>query len=67
MMDSFWMIWNPMGHAPTYKHVTPESARAEAQRLARMNPGSEFYVLRAEAKCQLNEFRWEEAADFIPF
>ena len=41
------MVWNPQGSAPTYKHETEASAIAEAERLARLNRGQQFYVLYA--------------------
>ena len=44
---TFWMVWNVNGHAPTYKHASHESAVTEAERLARLNPGKTFAVLRA--------------------
>jgi hypothetical protein len=67
-MDTpFWMIWNPRGHAPTVSHSHPETAKREAERLARANPGQEFYVLRCEGKCQVNDIRWEHFDDTVPF
>lgn len=48
--QAFWLVWNPRGHAPTVRHDSEESAVTEATRLARTNPGYEFFVLRAEAK-----------------
>lgn len=36
----FWMVWNPQGHSPTVKHPSALAAKAEAERLARTNPGS---------------------------
>lgn len=47
---TFWLVWSPAGSAPPrHRHETHSSAQAEAERLARANPGSPFYVLRAEA------------------
>lgn len=43
----FWMVWNPNGHAPTFKHSSHESATAEAEHLARTNPERTFIVLEA--------------------
>ena len=43
----FWMIWSPQGRAPTYQHTSRVSADTEADRLAKANPGSEFFVLKA--------------------
>lgn len=41
----FWLVWNPDGRAPTYKHHSVENAKAEAKRLAISNPGQEFFVM----------------------
>lgn len=41
----FYVVWNPQGRTPTYKHSTEELARTEAERLARNNPGQQFYVM----------------------
>lgn len=41
----FWLVWNPSGRSPVYEHPSYESARHEAERLARGNAGNRFYVL----------------------
>ena len=46
-INRFWMVWNPHGRSPTYRHESRESANKEAQRLARDNPGQVFVVLKA--------------------
>lgn len=43
--DKFWMVWSPQGRDPTYRHLTLAAAKAEAARLARANPMSQFCVL----------------------
>lgn len=43
----FWMVWNPHGRAPTYKHFSRADAEKEAERLAHNNPSQSFYVLKA--------------------
>lgn len=45
--STFWMVWNPQAYAPTVKHQSFEAAEAEAERLARGNPGQTFYLLQA--------------------
>jgi hypothetical protein len=57
-MDRFWMIWSPAGRAPMVQHDSPNKARAEAERLARANPGQQFYVLEAQGVCQLQDVIW---------
>lgn len=47
-MDAFWLIWNPRGRDPNYRHASEDSARLEAERLARACPGDVFVVLKAE-------------------
>ena len=46
-MDTFFVVWNPNGGNPTYRHATAELARAEAERLCRAHPGETFFVLEA--------------------
>lgn len=43
----FWCVWAENGGSPTVKHLTVGTARKEAQRLARSNPGQRFIVLAA--------------------
>lgn len=43
----FWMV-KGLG-AAQFRHDTQDQAEAEAARLARRNPGQEFYVLEAIA------------------
>jgi hypothetical protein len=64
----FWMVWNERGSAPTHKHITIESAKAEAERLAQKNPGQSFHVLMLMGTCEVNMVRWTEPDhDEIPF
>jgi len=66
-MEHFWLVWNELGQAPTFKHVTPESARAEAERLAIKNPNSTFHVLEVRATARYARVQWHEYGDFVPF
>lgn len=43
----FWLVWNPDRGSPSFKHESKEAAIAEAERLARVNPRSDFFVLQA--------------------
>jgi hypothetical protein len=64
----FWMVWNPAGRNPTEQHLSQSLATAEAERLARINPGEKFYVLRATHLRQVNDMRRVDLVDYpIPF
>lgn len=45
--EQFWMVYGKDQRAPTVRHMTRWQAQQEAQRLAKNNPGIEFYVLAA--------------------
>ena len=45
--EPFWLVWNPAGRNPQYRHVTEDAARKEAFRLAAANPGHDVIVLEA--------------------
>lgn len=49
----FWLVWNPNGRAPTYRHLTAESAKQEAARLARSNHSDTFCVMECIGAVQL--------------
>lgn len=54
----FWMVWNPDGGKPQYRHSYKVNALAEAERLAKTHPGETFYVLEAtEARIVENPVR----------
>ena len=55
--DNFWMVWQPESGKPTVRHETRGAADAEAQRLALLNPGKRFYVLKALAFVERNDVR----------
>jgi len=44
---AFWLVWNPGGRSPYFKHDTEAGAITEAERLARTNPGETFVVVEA--------------------
>jgi len=46
----FWFVWTKKGRVPRNAHNNAESAEKEATRLAGLNPGKKFIVLRAYAK-----------------
>jgi hypothetical protein len=53
----FWMVLG-VG-TPTYKHTTLESAKTEAERLARACPGDEFTVLQSIATVKKSDISWD--------
>ena len=59
----FWLVWNPSGFAPKFKHATHESAETEATRLARENPGKEFYVIMPVTKAVRHDVVLERYVD----
>jgi hypothetical protein len=63
---AFWLVWNEQGHIPTHKHPTEDSARTEAERLARANPGQQFHVLQLLGSCTFTGVDWSDQ-DEMPF
>jgi hypothetical protein len=45
--DIFFYVFNPVGSKPSFKHLSRAEAETEAKRLARINPGQEFFVLQS--------------------
>lgn len=75
MMDElmrlqFWMVWCEDGGSPRVKHCNKQLAVAEAERLAKLNPGQVFFVLKATAGARAKEPDIERVKfefDPIPF
>jgi hypothetical protein len=66
-MKIFWIIWNPAANRPTVMHETLDSAKKEAERLAKLNPGQRFVVLKSIEFCEVhNPVKWTKTDD-IPF
>ena len=67
---TFWMV---LGNGtPTFRHYSEQQARIEAERLARMNPGSAFTVLESIATVVKSDLSWslhhpDAQDDSIPF
>jgi len=57
MRSKFWMVVG-VG-APTYRHDSKDSAKTEAERLARAYPGSEFTVLESLATVVKADLAWQ--------
>jgi len=45
--NPFWIVWNPKGKNPAYRHNTEDSAIKEAKRLSRETIDNKFYVMQA--------------------
>lgn len=58
-MKPFWMVLG--SGMPNYRHASESAARNEAGRLARLEAGKEFIVLKFVASCVVNEMQWCEA------
>lgn len=46
LVEPFWMVYGYGKSVPAARHMNEASARAEAERLARANVGTRFYVLK---------------------
>lgn len=64
--DTFYMVWSPQGGYPTHKHGSQAGAINEAERLARNNPGREFYILQALEGRVVNDMQ-KITLDLTPF
>lgn len=53
----YWMVWarsrKGWKRMPKAHHLTPESATAEASRLATLRPGRKFHIVRIEGMIQI--------------
>lgn len=68
---SFRPFWMVLGNGtPSFKHLSEDAARKEAERLSRTNPGFEFFVLASVGRCVKSDVQWDqpdEDASYIPF
>lgn len=71
----FFMVYGMGQNRPTVRHKTLASATQEAERLARANPGIDFYVLAAVSRSRKVDVETEVIAaewpaaldDGVPF
>lgn len=49
----FWLVWNPSGGRPMFRHSTEEDAKTEAIRLARLHPSCSFIVLQSVVQIRI--------------
>lgn len=59
-MESKYMVWRKETRQISYEHLTIESAKAEAERIARINGGEEVYILKQIAAVKLNDVQWKK-------
>lgn len=60
-LPKFWMV---IGDGPTsYRHTTLRDAIREAERLARLSPGTVFVVTEAVAAVEKNDVKWTRLDD----
>lgn len=59
----FWLVWRRGGRSPVHEQSSYIGARREAERLAKANPGTRFYVLSPCARgVQNDETVWSHYA-----
>jgi len=46
-METFYLVWEPQNGYTKHRHDHRHQAELEAERLAALNPGKDFYVLQA--------------------
>ena len=65
----FWIVWNPAGKNPKFRHTSEDSAKAEAARLATENPGVKFIVLESKRDYVFQGIKETEHKEFdgLPF
>lgn len=66
----FYLVWCDGGDSPRHKHNSITSAENEADRLARLNPGKEFFVLIPSSKTVERRVvieRFDVLAGEVPF
>ena len=45
-----WFVWTKRGRKPVFVHADEGAATTEAERLARLNPGTKFIVMQGHKK-----------------
>ena len=66
-LPEVWIVWCEDGGSPTCAHRTISSAKSEAERLARGNPGKKFWVARCHGRVRALDTQWEQVGEAIPF
>jgi hypothetical protein len=66
--DGYYVVWAPEFGPPSRRHEFIGPAKSEAERLAKLNPGTKFHVLEAKGLAKVEEpCVWSEAEYQIPF
>lgn len=66
----FYLVWRDGGSLPVKQHKSIISAENEAERLARDNPGTDFYVLIPASRSverRVSIERFDVLASDVPF
>ncbi len=66
----FFLVWCEDGGEPRHKHDTHDAAKREADRLARANPGSRFFVLtplESVVRSDLHREQFDAYVEDVPF
>ena len=68
-MEIHFYVYEPSTGYTRFRHDSRTAAEREAERLALLNPGKEFYVLAAIAKCSYKAVTWNrvEVEEQVPF
>lgn len=67
MTEKFWFVWNPARNLPAHKHTTFNSAKFEAERLARANAPEKFIILESLGEVQKVDVAYTPHEDERPF
>ena len=68
--EKFWLVWQPDTGLPTVRHLTEESAKREAKRLAGLNPDKPFFVMEGVARFErvsVTEIALVDGEEELPF
>lgn len=58
----FFMVWRPTGDAPVHKHFERDYAEREAERVARLHPESDVFVMAPASRVRAKRVEREDYA-----
>ena len=58
----FFMVWRPNGGAPVHKHFERANAEHEAERVARLHPESDVFVMAPTSRVRTRRAEREDYA-----